>query len=592
MFKKYRKYLLIGGIVISFLAILVFDKFYFKILFFKPVKAANTISCMSSPYIIYPGDDITITAVVNFSASAVWAEIEDVDGDTVESNLALTSGDDVNYTKVYTTSSAAENRYDIGIYATVSGTGEKILCNPSNGSTWIEKSPNNIRWQGRQRLEVVSYNNKMWLIGGFTWDFMSDVWSSANGDNWQLVTQQAPWGERRTNSGTVVFNNKIYLFGGYKLNANWTALTFNNEVWYSTDGKNWTEATSDADWTDRSSFGYTVYNNKIWLTGGCDHADVDMACDSGKNDVWSTSNGVDWDKAVENASWSARANSKLLVHDDGSGEKLWLIGGIAYSDGAYKRDVYVSSDGATWTQKTAAANFEARYGFNAISYDFGTGRKLWVMAGAEADSGMTHHNDLWSSVDGITWTQAKDDVALPGIAVQPSKWTRWSPRRNAAAVLHDDGGGTKLWIMGGWDKVANENDVWYAIDPTSDDPETGWNLINTQYNAQYGNRYQPAMIAYNNKLWVLSGNVRARGLAHDVWSSTDGIDWICEYGDYTVGTEGIDCDHAAPTWVARWDHQLAIFDDGDSEKLFLIGGCSSILGGLNHCETAGELRDV
>ncbi len=51
-----------------------------------------------------------------------------------------------------------------------------------------------------------------------------------------------------------------------------------NDVWYSEDGKNWTEATANAAFPPRYSHTTTVFNNKLWVIGGTNGSDF-------KNDV-------------------------------------------------------------------------------------------------------------------------------------------------------------------------------------------------------------------------------------------------------------------------------------------------------------------
>lgn len=70
------------------------------------------------------------------------------------------------------------------------------------------------------------FKNKIWLFGGLGGGTIkvgspeygeiphkSDIWVSENGRDWQLVTEKAPWGERRS-AGVVVFQDKIWLMGG------------------------------------------------------------------------------------------------------------------------------------------------------------------------------------------------------------------------------------------------------------------------------------------------------------------------------------------------------------------------------------------
>ena len=52
-----------------------------------------------------------------------------------------------------------------------------------------------------------------------------------------------------------------------------------NDVWYSSDGINWYQATPNANFSKRQSHSSVVFNNKIWVIGGGDNT-------SFYNDVW------------------------------------------------------------------------------------------------------------------------------------------------------------------------------------------------------------------------------------------------------------------------------------------------------------------
>ena len=43
-----------------------------------------------------------------------------------------------------------------------------------------------------------------------------------------------------------------------------------NDVWYSTNGMNWTQTTAAAGWSARNAPTSLVYNNKMWVIGGWD----------------------------------------------------------------------------------------------------------------------------------------------------------------------------------------------------------------------------------------------------------------------------------------------------------------------------------
>jgi leucine-zipper-like transcriptional regulator 1 len=72
---------------------------------------------------------------------------------------------------------------------------------------------------------------------------------------------------------------------------------------------------------------------------------------------------------------------------------MWVIGG--YDVNSVKNDVWSSVDGVHWTQATAAAPFTARSSLQALVLN----NQLCIVAGD--DSTRTH--DMWCSPDGAQW---------------------------------------------------------------------------------------------------------------------------------------------------------------------------------------------
>jgi len=66
---------------------------------------------------------------------------------------------------------------------------------------------------------------------------------------------------------------------------------------------------------------------------------------------------------------------------------MWVIGGY---DGSLKNDVWYSIDGISWTQATASAAFSTRYSHSSLVYQ----SKMWVIGGYD---GGGHENDVWYS---------------------------------------------------------------------------------------------------------------------------------------------------------------------------------------------------
>jgi N-acetylneuraminic acid mutarotase len=88
---------------------------------------------------------------------------------------------------------------------------------------------------GRIGHGLISYGNKLWLIGGTQThmnDFSqnqlkNDVWSSEDGETWVLRDAHAPF-SARVGHACAVFRNRLWVLGG----ADFEAGVFHNDIWY------------------------------------------------------------------------------------------------------------------------------------------------------------------------------------------------------------------------------------------------------------------------------------------------------------------------------------------------------------------------
>ncbi|MBN1436155.1 MAG: hypothetical protein JW936_03695 [Sedimentisphaerales bacterium] len=212
----------------------------------------------------------------------------------------------------------------------------------ANGVNWtLETSA--AGWSGRNLPCSLVYDDKMWIIGGFsgptaTLQSMNDVWCSTNGQDWTHVAD-APWSGRGALAGCV-YNGKMWIMGGFEFGS----YIHHNDVWYSTDGITWTQATAAADWAPRGMMGCMVFDDKMWIYGGGEYntaysgnTKTDYA------DVWYSTDGVNWTQATANAGWTPRRFHGSVVYDD----KMWIIGGYHFGN---RNDVWCSSDGVNWTE--------------------------------------------------------------------------------------------------------------------------------------------------------------------------------------------------------------------------------------------------
>lgn len=119
---------------------------------------------------------------------------------------------------------------------------------------------------------------------------------------------------------------------------------------------------------------------------------------------------------------------------------MWVIGGATTTNGTTwncSSDVWSSSDGITWTQETANAAFGLRAAHTSVVYN----NKMWVIGGM---NGTSYKDDIWSSSDGVTWTQV---TAAAG----------FSPRENHTSVVFND----KMWVIAGFNN-SYLHDVWWS----------------------------------------------------------------------------------------------------------------------------------
>ena len=246
----------------------------------------------------------------------------------------------------------------------------------------------NAAFSSRYSHTSVVYDNKMWVMGGFDHVVgrLNDVWSSTDGITWTQVTSSAGWSPRIAFQA-VVFDNKMWVMGG---NASAGRM---HDVWYSTNGADWTQATAAAAWPIRSSFSAITYDNKMWVMGGGPSSTYSQDT----NDVWYSTNGSDWTQATAAAAWGIRGGQTSFVYDN----KMWIMGGFLNGTTNYN-DVWSSSDGTTWSQVTASANWSQRMYASGVVYD----NKMWILGGSIYSGGVINKNDVWYSTNGSDWTQA------------------------------------------------------------------------------------------------------------------------------------------------------------------------------------------
>lgn len=175
---------------------------------------------------------------------------------------------------------------------------------------------------------------------------------------------------------------------------------------------------------------------------------------------------------------------------------------------------------------TAAANFDPRQGHGSVFFK----EKFWVIGGFYGIEGIK--NDVWSSSDGENWVLENEGAGFSGRSLF------------AITVFKE-----KIFILGGIGNESFLNDVWSSSD--------GVNWVQETANAAFSPRALTKLIAYKDKIYALGGlehSFEITGSTDDVWSSTNGTDWILETD--------------AAAYSRRYGFEALVFKD----KMFVFGG--------------------
>jgi hypothetical protein len=284
----------------------------------------------------------------------------------------------------------------------------------------------------------------MWLLGGWNPDDRvhfpricnSEVWSSANGQDWRLELQQAPWEGRHT-AGYVVHHDAMWIVGGDPLQRH-----YQNDIWCSEDGVCWTCVSDSVPWAPRALHHTHAFDDRIWVMGGQTLPQFAPSPPAERfyNDVWCSSDGLKWTRAKEHAAWPPRGMIGGGAVLDG---RIWLLGGGIYDTPstpgrAFYNDVWSSDNGLDWSCHLEHAPWAPRQYHDVAAFD----GLLWVLEGygpTRNSEPAGNRNDVWYSPDGVNWCELLD--------------TPWTPRHAASIFVFDDA----LWVVAGNNMTP---DVW------------------------------------------------------------------------------------------------------------------------------------
>ncbi len=243
----------------------------------------------------------------------------------------------------------------------------------ADGKTWTQVTKS-APWKHSDLPMTLVHDGKMWFMGGWYngrlpgHSASAEVWSSTDGEKWQQVTKAAGWSPRIA-AGAVTFQGKMWILGGTENYYFGDRKSLKNDVWSSTDGVKWEQVTASAGWSPRAYHQAVVHDGKIWVLGGGNYVPEYQAL----NDVWCSSDGKEWTRVVEKAAWPPRIWFSAVTYRD----RMWVLGGWSKQPSKNWGDVWHSQDGKTWTQLKTPTTWKERHEHSAFVFK----DRLWIAGG-------------------------------------------------------------------------------------------------------------------------------------------------------------------------------------------------------------------
>lgn len=241
-------------------------------------------------------------------------------------------------------------------------------------------------WEGRHTAGYAVHRGRMWIVGGDAnqGHYQPDVWCSLDGRRWTRVNPEAPvpWGPRALHY-TAAFRGRLWVLGGQTLPQFAPAEErFYRDVWSSTDGVRWRRhEPAEPCWEQRGMIGGSaVHRGRLWVLGGGVYDTPGRPQRRFFHDVWSSPDGVRWERHTEAAPWAPRQYHEVAVWDG----RLWVLEGYGGVPPANRNDVWHSADGVHW-EELPGTPWAPRHAASVYVHR----DALWVVGGNNMES------DVW-----------------------------------------------------------------------------------------------------------------------------------------------------------------------------------------------------
>jgi hypothetical protein len=167
----------------------------------------------------------------------------------------------------------------------------------------------------------------------------NDIWQSTDGGTFTALPTEGPmWSPRGFVSESVEFRDRMWVIGGGLTDdpaAGREKLEFNNDVWSTPDGVRWEESKDRAPFSPRFWHNVKVFDDRLWVINGYDGPDGGQgSLGDNLRDVWYSTDGSNWYEASPPEVFAPRHAGTAWVHEGA----LYVGSGNAFGPDAAKPD--------------------------------------------------------------------------------------------------------------------------------------------------------------------------------------------------------------------------------------------------------------
>ena len=190
-------------------------------------------------------------------------------------------------------------------------------------------STDGVQWR-REALQMSLTRRAVAFRGALVAVTGDGVLRSVDGQTWTTLQDRMPWGPDRREPALLVHRERLWLIGGTDEPTD-GPVVYRNDVWTSADGVTWTLVTGSAAWEPRRWLNAIAHDGRLWVMNG---ANYDLWPDESGNvaDIWISDDGATWRRVQTPRLWGARRASFVAPSRDGG-----FIVAAGYGNGGVDR---------------------------------------------------------------------------------------------------------------------------------------------------------------------------------------------------------------------------------------------------------------